>query len=155
MFETVSSHWQSTFERLVSSIHKYGLLVSPLITSAPVDRVIQILQNNGIAYNVRLDVLTNLSVNNILRGFTDPAILASLMEAIPHTRVMHLPTLHAKVYVADESEAIITSANLTEGGLMLNYEYGIRTTDPNFVRRIRNGRFSAPLTPLTPLSPLP
>lgn len=136
-FEAISGHWQSTFERLVGNIHKYGLFVSPFITSAPIERVVRILQENGVASSVRLDVLTNLSVNNILRGSTDPAILVSLMEAFPHTRVIHLPTLHAKVYVADESEAIITSANLTEGGLMLNYEYGVRTTDPIFVRRVR------------------
>jgi len=136
-FETISGHWQDAFERLVGSIREYGLFVSPFITSAPIECMVQILQKNGVASEVRLEVLTNLSVDNILRGSTDPASFISLMEAIPYTRVMHLPTLHAKVYVADESEAIITSANLTESGLMVNYEYGVRTTDREFVRRVR------------------
>jgi len=136
-FETVSARWQDTFERLVGSIEEYGLFVSPYITAKPMERVVQILQDRGVVSGVRLDVLTDLSVNNVLRGSTDPGALILLMDAIPRTRVTYLPRLHAKVYVADESEAIVTSGNLTESGLSLNYEYGVRITDPAFVRRIR------------------
>ena len=136
--ETVSAHWQDTFERLVGNIQEYGLFVSPYITSTPIELVVQVLQGNGVTSDVRLDVLTALSVDNVLRGSTDPAALAFLMDAIPHTRVMYLPRLHAKVFIADESEAIVTSANLTESGLSLNYEYGVRTTDSALVCRIRD-----------------
>jgi len=136
-FETVSAHWQDTFERLMGSIEEYGLLVSPYITSKPIERVAQILRDRSVASSVRLDVLTDLSVNNVLRGSTDPAALVFLMDAVPHTQVIYLPRLHAKVYAADESEAIITSGNLTESGLSLNYEYGVRITDTAFVRHIR------------------
>jgi len=51
--------------------------------------------------------------------------------------VTHLPRLHAKVYVADESRAVVTSANLTDGGLFFNYELGIRVADPETARQIR------------------
>jgi len=136
-FETVSAQWQDTFERLVGSIQEYGLLVSPYITATPIKRVVQILQDRSVASTIKLDVLTDLSVNNALLGSTDPAALVFLMDAVPHTQVTYLPRLHAKVYAADESEAIITSGNLTESGLSLNYEYGIRITDPTRVRHIR------------------
>ena len=136
-FETVSARWQDTFERLVGSIEECGLFVSPYITSKPIERVTQILRDRSVASSVRLDVLTDLSVNNVLRGSTDPSALILLMDTVPHTRVTYLPRLHAKVYVADESEAIITSGNLTESGLSLNYEYGVRITDLNLVRHIR------------------
>ncbi|MCA1626715.1 MAG: phospholipase D family protein [Acidobacteria bacterium] len=49
----------------------------------------------------------------------------------------HLPRLHAKVYVADVNRAIITSGNLTAGGLALNYEYGIEISDQSVVEDIR------------------
>lgn len=136
-FETVSARWQDTFERLVGSIEEYGLFVSPYITSKPIERVAQILRDRSVASSVRLDVLTDLSVNSVIRGSTDPAALVFLMDVVPHTRVTYLPRLHAKVYAADESEAIITSGNLTESGLSLNYEYGVRITDPARVRHIR------------------
>lgn len=45
--------------------------------------------------------------------------------------------LHAKVFIADDHAAIITSANLTRGGLDQNYEYGVRICDRPVVRRIR------------------
>lgn len=38
--------------------------------------------------------------------------------------------LHAKIYMADRREAIITSANLTKGGTDSNYEGGIWVNDP-------------------------
>jgi len=39
--------------------------------------------------------------------------------------LVHLPRLHAKAYIADSDRAIVTSGNLTRGGLSLNYEYGV------------------------------
>jgi|Deesub1362A_J573_1020465.scaffolds.fasta_scaffold05968_2 hypothetical protein len=136
-FEPISARWQDAFERLVASIQEYGLLVSPYITSMPIECMLQILQDHNVISSVRLDVLTDLSVNNVLYGSTDPAALISLMDAVPHTQVTYLPRLHAKVYIADESEAIITSGNLTESSLSLNYEYGVRITDSALVRHIR------------------
>ncbi|MCJ7445414.1 MAG: phospholipase D-like domain-containing protein [Methanotrichaceae archaeon] len=38
--------------------------------------------------------------------------------------------LHAKLYIVDRKEAIITSANLTKGGMEDNYEAGIWLNDP-------------------------
>ncbi len=51
--------------------------------------------------------------------------------------LFHLSKLHAKVYVADTKRAIVTSGNLTRGGLDINYEYGIRIDEPCAVARIR------------------
>jgi len=44
--------------------------------------------------------------------------------------------LHAKIYMADQKEAIITSANLTKGGTESNYEGGIWVNDPIVLRDI-------------------
>jgi hypothetical protein len=86
---------------------------------------------------IRLHFLTNLSPQNICQGATDPEALRSLAERVAGTTVTHLPRLHAKVYVADTKCAIVTSGNLTAGGLMRNQEYGVLTTDPDAVRQIR------------------
>lgn len=136
-FETIPARWQERFESLVNHIREYGLIVSPYITAPPVERLVHILEKRGIASVVKLDVLTDFSTPHILHGSTDPAAIILLMDAIPYTRVTFLPRLHAKVYIADDSEAIVTSANLTEHGLSGNYEYGIRITDPACVRQIR------------------
>jgi len=44
--------------------------------------------------------------------------------------------LHAKIYMADQKVAIITSANLTKGGTASNYEGGIWVNDPIVLRDI-------------------
>jgi hypothetical protein len=62
------------------------------------------------------------------------------MTLLQHTRnveVIHLHRLHAKIYVADLSHAIITSANLTGGGLNLNYEYGTSIRDSDIVNVVK------------------
>ena len=84
----------------------------------------------------RIEILTDLAVHNMVQGSTSPQALVDFCTAVPSTEVRHLPSIHAKVYVADGREAIITSANLTGGGLAGNYEYGVHIADPSVVRQI-------------------
>jgi len=44
--------------------------------------------------------------------------------------------LHAKIYMVDRKEAIVTSANLTKGGTEANYEGGIWVNDPAVLHEI-------------------
>lgn len=50
--------------------------------------------------------------------------------------VVHVRQLHAKIYMVDRKEAIVTSANLTKGGLEGNYEAGIWLKDPAALKEI-------------------
>jgi phosphatidylserine/phosphatidylglycerophosphate/cardiolipin synthase-like enzyme len=45
-----------------------------------------------------------------------------------------VPDLHAKLYVIDRHEALITSANLTRSGLDFGYEAGVWTCNPALVQ---------------------
>lgn len=85
----------------------------------------------------RLHILTDLSPMNVCQGATEPRALVSLAELTAQTRIVHLPRVHAKAYVADSSCAIVTSGNLTRGGLEQNYECGLRISDPTHVDRVR------------------
>jgi hypothetical protein len=132
VIELIPARWGSVFEHFVSHIRQYGLFASPYVSASPVQRIAQLLEGR----DVRLEILTNLE--SVWRGATDPAALVFLMDKIPSTRVWYLPRLHAKVYIADEKEAIVTSSNLTEYGLEVNYEYGVRISDPRIVQSIRD-----------------
>jgi Phosphatidylserine/phosphatidylglycerophosphate/cardiolipin synthases and related enzymes len=46
--------------------------------------------------------------------------------------------LHSKVYIFDHRAAIVTSANLTNGGLVNNYECGIFLTDKALIQNLHN-----------------
>jgi PLD-like domain len=86
----------------------------------------------------QLSILTDLSRDNILSGATDVAALAGVLKSWPKTEIRFLPSLHAKVYVADESCAVVTSGNFTDAGLSRNFEYGILFDDRDTVLAIKS-----------------
>jgi len=48
--------------------------------------------------------------------------------------VISIDQLHAKLYMVDRKQAIISSANLTRGGAECNYEAGVWLNDPAILR---------------------
>lgn len=121
---------------VVEEAEDHLLICSPYVSCHGTDfinsRLSRKLRDSG-----RLTFVTDLSPVNVAQGSTDPNSLYSLSGLVPRFAVMHLPRLHAKVYVSDTKRAIITSGNLTAGGLMLNYEYGIQLTEPGVVEEVR------------------
>ncbi len=73
----------------------------------------------------------------MLSGGIDVAALAALVVDAPRMTVRFLPSLHAKVYIADNQQAIVTSANMTEWGLCRNFEYGVNIRDRETVSVVR------------------
>ena len=128
------SPWAQAFEAFAQSIISSAVIVSPFVSTPGLARLAMCLRPKR-AINVQ--ILTNLSIDNMVQGSCDPRAFLNFCNAVPSTTVRHLPGLHAKVYIADQSLAIITSANLTGGGLIENYEYGIQLTDPSVVARVR------------------
>jgi hypothetical protein len=133
----VRSPWVTSLRDLVSIAHDHLLLVSPFIKMQATQEVVSILQRRGVDKSVRVLVLTNLRPENFLSGSTDLEALSALSLALPKFELVHLPSLHAKVYVADEQVAIVTSGNLTQSGITANLEYGVAFTDTPVVREIR------------------
>jgi hypothetical protein len=81
-------------------------------------------------------LLTDLSRDNMLSGGTDVSAIVGLCDVLPRTEIRFLPNLHAKVYIADEKYAVVTSANLTDAGLCRNHEYGIYVDESELVKKI-------------------
>jgi HKD family nuclease len=79
-------------------------------------------------------LLTDLSRDNLLSGSTDISAICELANCFPNIEIRFLPSIHAKVYVADENLAIVTSSNMTNKGLMQNFEYGVKIQDTNLVQ---------------------
>ncbi len=68
---------------------------------------------------------------------TDASAISGLVEELDRVEVRFIPGLHAKVYVADEVEAIVTSANMTFRGLRENLEYGVVVKGKATLRKVR------------------
>lgn len=130
---SLKSPWVVEFDQFVGSIKESAIIAAPFITHQPVERLAQQLHS---PQSVRLELLTNLNEHSLSNGLVDSAALSWLCKCVPQTTVRHLRHLHAKTYVADNHTAIVTSANLTLGGLHHNYELGIITTDPQEVSEI-------------------
>jgi len=94
------------------------------------DYGVNVILDNTQANN--LQVLTNLDLPNVTSAGFDLGALLKLWTRF-NVRVSSLGKLHAKVYIADNRIALVTSANLTRGGLQENYEYGIILWDTTLV----------------------
>ncbi len=131
---SIRSPWLPTFDQFAGSIRESAIIAAPYITRHPVERLAGKLRSRRAS--VQLNVLTNLHSDSLIDGSLDIGALAWLCEQIPGTTVRHLRNLHAKAYVADGHTAIVTSANLTNGGLRRNKELGVAITDPDGVKDI-------------------
>jgi hypothetical protein len=135
--ELLSKDWQHRLEELVGSAQRSLLIAAPFITQPGVN-IVTSSRSSELKKQGKIQVLTCLDVHSICQGSCDPLALKSLLKGAPSTILTHLPRLHAKVYIADDRSAIITSGNLTTGGLVANFEYGIALNEPSLVRRVKS-----------------
>lgn len=133
----IASPFRGYFTEIAQKASSSILICSPYITQEPVQKLTSTLIARGLQNSISLEILTDISLHNLVSGATDPTALLTLYEAFQNVKVTYLPRLHAKVYLMDEKEAIITSANFTEGGAFLNYEYGYKTQLLEDVLKIR------------------
>ena len=134
--EFLGSPWSTTFYRLVESCSEDLFMMSPFIGKEPLERISQII-NKGSRSKMRVSIVTNLAIDSLVSGSLDIAALLHLAKSVPGLAITYLPGLHAKVYVFDKDLAIVTSANLTRGGLTRNHEYGVLLRDPFHVSKVQ------------------
>jgi hypothetical protein len=137
MADLLISPWEHEFERLLDAVESSLVLCAPYVGDRPCDLVVERIAHRSRMDAVGVSILTDLSRDNLLSGATDPDALLRLAKRIPRTTIRFLPSLHAKVYVADKKRAIITSSNLTLSGMKRNFEYGVAFEDPTTVAAVR------------------
>ncbi|MBI4460442.1 MAG: hypothetical protein HY648_10345, partial [Acidobacteria bacterium] len=138
--ETVSlveSPWAETFLRLLAAARENLLLVLPFVKRSQTSQILSNLQGRGLQKEIQVVLVTDVRPESALSGATDLEALVDLGKNLPGFALTHLPSLHAKVYVADQKMAVVTSANLTDPGLSGNLEYGVAFTDQRAVCEIR------------------
>jgi len=164
-FKLLRKGWANRLAYLTEIAEGSLLISSPYVTRAGTESLISHLSLQQRT-TVELTFLTNLSPAQVCQGSSDPSSFEDLAETFSAIRLIHLPRLHAKTYVADDKIAIITSADMTAGGLYLpmkhrhptnrrisgaqrtrpvtlaiqtsiDYEYGCETSERTAVRAIR------------------
>lgn len=113
----IKSPWENKFIELVKNSTEKIYLSSPFIKE---DIARLIIDNKRD--NIDCKILTKFTLPNIRGGGLDLSAVKLFQEADFSQK--NISNLHAKIFIFDH-QAIVTSANLTNGGLKNNLEYGI------------------------------
>ncbi len=133
--ELVKSPIEPTLQTLLQEASREILIASPFINVEGVKLIEKKIEKKN---EMQIFILTNLSAQNIISNVTQPKAILKLCEGFKTASISSLHRLHAKIYVIDERVSLITSANLTQGGLKENYEYGVVIKDEEKTRQIRS-----------------
>lgn len=136
-YAVLQKNWNGRLADLIQSANEEIIISSPYVTFEGTKFIAENLSQN-ISKDGSFLFVTNLSPINIYQKATDPNAFSSLTSAFQKIKIQHLPRLHAKVYIADSKRAIVTSGNLTAGGLRFNYEYGVEINNEQTVSAIKN-----------------
>ena len=131
--QVLLSPWDGAFRSFSQSVRRSATLAAPFITRGPLEQFVSALRSPA---SVSVRILTDLKPESLVRGFVDCAALSRLAASVGAATVRSVPGLHAKAYVADDHTAIVTSANLTTGGVRWNRELGVVVSEPEAVREI-------------------
>ena len=132
MTRVIAQGWRNELTGLVKAAKHSLMITTPYIKRAEAVWLRDLLRGT-----VDVDTLSNLDASAISNGALDLTALLELSNATPKSRLFAIASLHAKVFLADESMAIITSGNLTRSGLDSNLEYGVFLDEPPIVKQVR------------------
>ncbi|WXU00150.1 MAG: hypothetical protein Ctma_0861 [Catillopecten margaritatus gill symbiont] len=121
--QILKQHWESTLIDLVKSANERIYLSSPFIKETVVDLIVD-NKNDGIDCKL----LTKFTLPNMNGSGLDLSAVQKLKDN--GFSLKSIGNLHAKIFIFD-NQAIITSANLTNGGLHRNLEYGVLLENEN------------------------
>jgi HKD family nuclease len=135
MYFTLQKNWKESLSKLFNESNDELIISSPYISEFGAKFIVD-NANKNLFQQGKLKFVTDLSPKNIYQGSTDPNCFKFLFDHFKNFELFHLPQLHAKVYISN-IQAIITSGNITAGGLLRNFEYGIRISDKKIVKLIK------------------
>jgi len=125
----IKSPWEDIFLDLVEQTEEKLRITSPFIKSKPVEKMI-----SAKGADVSIEYVTSFKLMNFYRKSSDFEALNIILKN--NGIIRNYQPLHSKVYIFDQKQAIITSGNLTNGGMNTNYEYGVLIKDENNVANV-------------------
>lgn len=133
--QLLMSPWKRRFTDIIGQAERELFISSPYVNVGGVSALAASIRTKS---SIRLTLITNFSPQNILNGVTEPQALLGLHDHFADVSMSSLGRLHAKVYLVDQKAAVITSANLTVGGIVGNFEYGVLINDTAVIAAIRS-----------------
>ncbi len=137
MIQLLSRAWRNDLAGIASVASRSVVIVAPYIKYDEAAWFCKLLHPG-----IEVITLANINVEAVSASALDLAALRCLAEASPSAKLIALSNLHAKVFVADQEAAIVTSGNLTRSGLDSNLEYGVLLRETSWVQAIRKDMLS-------------
>lgn len=92
-------------------------IISPFIKYTVVNKIVSSLPD------IKLQVVTRYNLQDFYEGVSDTLALRCLLDN--KAEIKGIRRLHTKLYLFDNGKVILSSANLTEGGMRKNHEFGV------------------------------
>jgi hypothetical protein len=124
------------FSRLVTEAKRELVICAPWISSAGLQRLQHLLldENTGRSLT-QVQLWARIAdINTDSPGILELALRLAAVGV--STVVRDSPVLHAKIYLADRSLALVTSANLSEGGFSSNIEAAVVISEPQGIGQV-------------------
>jgi phosphatidylserine/phosphatidylglycerophosphate/cardiolipin synthase-like enzyme len=128
--ELIKSPWISKFIELILNTKKNLTFMSPFIKKQAVDII---LNNRTNAFKINGAI--SFKLRNFEKDVSDIEAVKSLFDNKANLR--NIFKLHAKIYIFDSTFAVISSGNLTPGGLYGNIELGVLIRDNIIVNDLK------------------
>lgn len=124
---------EKCFGKMLERAKEEIIIISPFIKEESLERFRERL-NNFVKSRGRLQVFIRGIEKDFSRGLSDRRVPYLIKRVGGECRFVD--KLHGKMLVIDRKEALISSANLTRGGLDRNYESGVWTNDQKIIKEV-------------------
>lgn len=132
--ELILENHENRLVELLKDTRKELIIVSPWIKQSAANLIIKSVDND----HVKLKIYTRFNSNDLVKGISDIKALSNLLNYFQKSEIRFIPNLHAKIYISDNKKALITSGNLTRGGLSSNVEAGILLNEDKLASDLAN-----------------
>ncbi|MDR2201680.1 MAG: phospholipase D-like domain-containing protein [Clostridiales bacterium] len=126
MTTIINNPYYSEFLTLSANARRSVRLCAPFVKVDVITDILNVVQDN-----VKVDLITKVDLKSYHSNVSDIAALQSTLSR--GGNVYNCSNLHAKVYLFDDTNCIITSANLTTSGFQKNVECGVVTGESSLV----------------------
>ncbi len=116
--KVLTTPWKNDFLHLVEQSRRSIKITSPFVKN---DACLELIKSKRASTKIYL--ITSFKLMSIYSGALDASAIENIIDN--NGTVRNFPRLHSKIYIFDDEKAIVTSANLTYGGLLKNFEYGV------------------------------
>lgn len=123
----IPTPWERLFIQKLQTVEKSLKVACPFIKARYAKLLLSSLPRKS---DLEIRIITRLKPSDMIAGASDLESLKLFCaaETLLPIRVRYLNQLHAKVFIFDRAEAIVTSTNLTYSGFNINAELGVSLT---------------------------